>query len=147
MTPEALINQDQLSHLSGLPHDLGRWSEAVLACESLALLSARTILASSLHKASGSAHFPPTINIHSVGLASDVLHPTTTSQCITALQTLIPKIRRFRPGISVTSRLPFQIAGSLQGQVKPDELYQDLFRLIEESFHALGQTLRWIQVI
>jgi hypothetical protein len=144
MDTGALIQKSLSDEVSGL-------SESIRVCERLCLLSARTLLRStvSLNEKAGTEAplaFIPSIsrdlqnvlptNSHEKETTNP--HPTTTAHCVTALQNLLPVIGRFQLGTHESKGLAFHpIDRETAGTFTPKAMSAEIRRTINDALRSL----------
>src|SRR5580704_502520 len=140
MDTGALIQKSLSDEVSGL-------SESIRVCERLCLLSARTLLRSTVSLNEKAGTEAPLAFIPSISRAlQNVLptnshekettnpHPTTTAHCVTALQNLLPVIGRFQLGTHESKGLAFHpIDRETAGTFTPKARSAEIRRTINDA--------------
>jgi hypothetical protein len=158
MTGDANNNDDTKDDL--LADQVMRLRNTIRACDRLCLLSARTLVQCGISDGRPDAKEPPRIFIPSVSrdlhsateqnLEPDVhhggpnrsfgginRHPTTSAQCITALQCLLPLVGRFHLGTPMSKDQAFHpIERSTLKAFEPSRVAQDVRAAIDGGLEA-----------
>jgi ATPase family associated with various cellular activities (AAA) len=143
-----------------LSDEVNRLADTVQACDRLCLLSAQTLTRCAIRTAGKDTQDGPRVFIPSVSRdlhsiideneepdirpgrrgrprSSTNRHPTTSAQCITALQELLPVVGRFRLGTPASKDLAFHpIERSALEAFDPDRVSRDVRATIERSLQA-----------
>lgn len=119
-----------------LSQEVTRAADTIAACERLCLLSARTLLQCTSVK-NNATTFIPSVTRDLQTFKSE-LHPTTTAQCVAALQSLTPVVGRFQLGAREGKDLPFHpIDRQSTKAFEPGRLKRDIRGIIDGSLKTL----------
>jgi hypothetical protein len=124
-----------------LASEVGRLADAIAACDRLCLLTARSIIV-----CSKDGRFAPSVTYDTQDAGDDdeegppsaAIHPTTSAQCVTALQALLPIIGRFQLGTHESKDVAFHpIDRTALKVLEPGNLRKKIRRIIEAGLEVL----------
>jgi hypothetical protein len=119
--------------------EISRLSDTILASERLCLLSARGLADCAIDRADKSVTFIPGVSKNLLSEPDIREHRTTSAQCVTALQNLLPVMGRFQLGTHESKGLAFHpIERGAAKAFKLDELSTTLRDKIYGGLKALG---------
>jgi hypothetical protein len=124
--------------------EIARLTDTITACERLCLLSARTVVkcASQIDGLATADTFIPSISRSLPIENGGERHPTTSAQCVTALQHLLPVIGRFRLGTHASGNLAlYPIERAAMNVFKPSRLEDDIREKIERGLRGLHEPM------
>ena len=123
--------------------EIARLTDTITACERLCLLSARTVVkcASEIDGLATADTFIPSISRSLPIENGGERHPTTSAQCVTALQYLLPVIGRFRLGTHASGNLAlYPIERAAMDVFKPSDLEAKIRAKIERGIEGLHES-------
>jgi hypothetical protein len=124
--------------------EIARLTDTITACERLCLLSARTVVncASQIDGLATADTFIPSISRSLPIENGGERHPTTSAQCVTALQHLLPVIGRFRLGTHASGNLAlYPIERAAMKVFEPSRLEDDIREKIESGLRGLHESM------
>jgi hypothetical protein len=133
-----------ISGASSIADEITRLSETIRSCERLCLLSGRSLTRFAIpvnDRDDAPLVFIPSVtrDLHGLGERRVDRHPTTSAQCIAALQRLLPVIRRFQLGIQESPNLAFHpIDRAALLAFDPERVHDAVRNVINDSLRPFG---------